>query len=266
MKRLLVFLFSALLLFSTYPQSTNAATPVDCSFALKTKKVMWDKAELKQGQIGRLTVLQDTSLYKLDGDKKIIVRTLKKGEFYRIYAFKPGMLSVGGGLYVNRDNKVKYETPSKAKLSALNCIKNINMNVTRGFTTYSTIDQVLKMESATLTQELSYMGRHFKSNHFGQNNVEIFYHFNKEQGENQYTIDYINYEFTSVEPYEFESTIEKYTQLFRGLLGDDYVIERDSVNNATRITWEKEEFLVTFSLLKSGIPNLGVIPKSFQIK
>jgi hypothetical protein len=81
------------------------------------RKVWWDGVELKVGQIGRLTVLEDTPLFKLEGDKKVYVRTLKKGEFYRIYAFKPGMLSVGGGLYVDRDEKVKYETPSKYKLS-----------------------------------------------------------------------------------------------------------------------------------------------------
>lgn len=80
-------------------------------------KVWWDGIELKVGQIGRLTVLKDTPLYKLDGDKKTYSRTLKAGEFYRIYAFKPGKLSVGGGYYVDRDSKVEYQTPSKAKLN-----------------------------------------------------------------------------------------------------------------------------------------------------
>lgn len=79
-------------------------------------KVWWDGIELKVGQIGRLNVLKDTPLYKLDGDKKVYSRTLKAGEFYRIYAFKPGMLSVGGGYFVDRDSKVMYETPSKSKL------------------------------------------------------------------------------------------------------------------------------------------------------
>lgn len=79
-------------------------------------KVWWDEAELTPGQIGRLTVLKETKLYKLDGETKVYSRTLKAGEFYRIYAFKPGMLSVGGGYYVDRDSTVNYETPSKAKL------------------------------------------------------------------------------------------------------------------------------------------------------
>lgn len=79
-------------------------------------KVWWDGIELTPGQIGRLTILEDTQLYKLEGEKKVYSRTLKKGEFYRIYAFKPGMLSVGGGYYVDRDSKVEYQTPSKTKL------------------------------------------------------------------------------------------------------------------------------------------------------
>lgn len=78
--------------------------------------VWWDGAELKPGQIGRLTVLKDTKLYKLEGENETFSRMLKAGEKYRIYAFKPGRLSVGGGYYVDRDSKVKYETPSKAKL------------------------------------------------------------------------------------------------------------------------------------------------------
>jgi hypothetical protein len=80
-------------------------------------KVYWDGVELKPGQIGRLTVLKQTPLYKLEGSKKVFVRNLKPGQKFRIYAFKSGMLSIGGGYYVDRDNRVKYETPSKAKLA-----------------------------------------------------------------------------------------------------------------------------------------------------
>ncbi|WP_244093933.1 hypothetical protein [Jeotgalibacillus sp. R-1-5s-1] len=88
------------------------------------KKVWWDGVELKGGQIGRLSILNDTPLFKLEGDKKVFSRTLKAGEGYRIYAFKPGMLSVGGGFFVDRDKKVKYETPSKSKLTAALCVHN----------------------------------------------------------------------------------------------------------------------------------------------
>ncbi|MEH7483912.1 transglycosylase SLT domain-containing protein [Neobacillus drentensis] len=100
--------------------TTPSCTP--CLQYHKGQKIYWNGAELKPGQIGRLTVLKDTSLVKADGT---FVRTLKKGEFYRIYNFKTGFVGVGGGLYVGRDTaKIKYETPSKAKLDAVKCIAN----------------------------------------------------------------------------------------------------------------------------------------------
>lgn len=99
-------LASFLLFFVSIPSGASA-------------KVMWDGAELKKGQIGRLTVLKNTELYKWDGSKKTPSRTLKAGENYRIYTFLPGKLGLGGGYYIDRNNKVKYETPSKVKLQAL---------------------------------------------------------------------------------------------------------------------------------------------------
>ncbi|WP_053368301.1 CAP-associated domain-containing protein [Bacillus sp. FJAT-27245] len=94
-----------------------------CSGISSGTIVQWDGDELKLGQIGRLTVLSDTPLYKVAGDSRQFARMLKAGETYRIYAFKPGMLSVGGGYYVDRDTRVKYETPSKTKLGQLECKK-----------------------------------------------------------------------------------------------------------------------------------------------
>lgn len=82
-------------------------------------KVIWEGMELRPGQIGKVHIKVDTPLYKINGNKKIFSRTLKKGEDYRIYAFKPGMLDLGGGFFVNRDAKVEYITPSKAKIELL---------------------------------------------------------------------------------------------------------------------------------------------------
>ncbi|WP_253701607.1 CAP-associated domain-containing protein [Bacillus sp. FJAT-27445] len=94
-----------------------------CSGISASTVVKWDGDELKLGQIGRLTVLSDTPLFNLNGESRQFARMLKAGETYRIYAFKPGMLSVGGGYYVDRDARVKYETPSKVKLGQLECKK-----------------------------------------------------------------------------------------------------------------------------------------------
>ncbi|OMF61560.1 hypothetical protein BK139_06900 [Paenibacillus sp. FSL R5-0490] len=122
-KTLLIFaiLFSFIISLS---QPTGAAEndAVFCEQYKGVKKIWWDGIELKSGQIGRLVIVKDTPLFKLNGEKRVIERTLKAGEFYRIYAFKPGILSVGGGFFVERDTKVKYETPSKTKLNAVKCI------------------------------------------------------------------------------------------------------------------------------------------------
>src|SRR4051794_39529784 len=124
MKKVAVFMliFTLLLGFQTPSQIVNAATGNICDQYKGTKKIWWDGIELKSGQIGRLTIKQNTPLFKLDGENRTFSRTLKAGEFYRIYAFKPGLLSVGGGYYVDRDTKVTYQTPSKTKLAAVRCI------------------------------------------------------------------------------------------------------------------------------------------------
>lgn len=108
-----------------YIASPYVAKPDICAQYHKGQKIYWDGLELRYGQIGLLTVLKDTDLFKLNGTQKVFARTLKKGGVYRIYAFKPGMLNVGGGYYVDRDEKVKYQTPSKAKLIAVKCIAGL---------------------------------------------------------------------------------------------------------------------------------------------
>lgn len=93
-------------------QSASAASPV-----------MWGKTELKDGQIGKVTVLADTKLVKLEKDGTLsTVRAMKRGEEYRVYSYKGqrrGMYGVGASSFVLKDSKVKYETPSKSKLALL---------------------------------------------------------------------------------------------------------------------------------------------------
>jgi hypothetical protein len=82
--------------------------------------VWWGKVKLVKGQIGKVTVLKDTYLWKMDAKGKLTsVRKLKKGEELRVYSYKNGMYGVGGGYYVKKDSAVKYETPSKTKLKQL---------------------------------------------------------------------------------------------------------------------------------------------------
>lgn len=97
---------------SSNTDTANAAT-----------KVMWGKTELKLGQIGKVTVLSNTTLVKLESNGALsTVRTMKKGEEYRVYNYQSnhgGLYGVGGGSFVQKSSKVKYETPSKSKLALL---------------------------------------------------------------------------------------------------------------------------------------------------
>ena len=96
-------------------------------------KVMWGKTELKKGQIGKVTILADTNLVKLENGSLSQVRTLKKGEEFRVYTYKNengGLYGVGGGSYIQKNTaKVKYETPSKSKLAQLEALSSKEMKV-----------------------------------------------------------------------------------------------------------------------------------------
>lgn len=110
-----------LVLMLSFTSSTDAST-----------KIMWGKTELKAGQIGKVTILSETTLFKIDGRNIDPIRELNPGEEYRVYSAKVAiegyvpMYGLGGGYYiVQNDNiangiTVKYETPSKAKLALLN--------------------------------------------------------------------------------------------------------------------------------------------------
>ena len=123
-----------LLPFATIENSASASSPV---------KIMWGKTELKIGQLGKLTVILDTPLVKLASDGTITtVRTLKKGEEYRVYSYKSsGLYGVGAGSFVQKNASINYETPSKRKLEILVFKKlfqeanSIQTSTTRGYFT-----------------------------------------------------------------------------------------------------------------------------------
>lgn len=86
--------------------------------------VLWDGLVLKQGQVGRVTVQKPINLWKkADNGKLQFVRILNPGEVYRVYGYSTdhfGQYAVGAGHYITKmDSYIKYETPSKAKLKAL---------------------------------------------------------------------------------------------------------------------------------------------------
>lgn len=91
---------------------------------------MWGKTELKIGQLGKATVLSNAFLWKMDKDNSLIKsRDLKIGEEYRVYSYKGnhgGLYGVGGGEFIQKSTSIKYETPSKSKLSLLAMVNNEN--------------------------------------------------------------------------------------------------------------------------------------------
>lgn len=118
--------------FVWYPVKTEdqkVAGYISSAYITKQKvhapavRVMWGKTELKVGQIGKVTILSNTNLVKMDNNGSLTtVRPLKKGEEYRVYSYKSnhgGLYGVGNGSYVQKSTKVKYETPSKKKLALL---------------------------------------------------------------------------------------------------------------------------------------------------
>jgi ribosomal protein L24E len=98
-------------LFPTFAAAVNG-----CSGIKPGQKILWEGLLMVPGQIGKLTVLQDTSLYSFVDGKAIKGRILTTGNSYRIYSFKTDYYGVGGGVYVKRDAKVTYKTPLKQKL------------------------------------------------------------------------------------------------------------------------------------------------------
>lgn len=93
------------------------------SSSMASAKVMWGKTELKRGQIGKVTILTNVNATKINGNTLTQDKRLNKGEEYRIYSYRvitgKGYYGLGGGLFVQKSDRVKYETPSKAKLALL---------------------------------------------------------------------------------------------------------------------------------------------------
>lgn len=133
--------------------SASAATP---------SKIMWGKTELKIGQIGKVTILQDTPLVKLASDGTLTtVRTLKKGDEYRVYSYKSslnGLYGVGAGSFVQQNAKIKYETPSKRKLEILSFQKLFQEAAAKQVSTtsgYHTKQEILTLFSPHFADEFT---------------------------------------------------------------------------------------------------------------
>lgn len=112
-------IFLAMLVFFTLNLSADAAS----------SKVWWDGAELKPGQIGRVTIIKGATLFKLENTYLQPVRQLEPGEVFRVYKTKTvrfvPLYGLGGNYFVAQEpgttpGYLRYETPSKAKLALVN--------------------------------------------------------------------------------------------------------------------------------------------------
>ncbi|GAB1810794.1 DUF3298 and DUF4163 domain-containing protein [Priestia megaterium] len=85
-------------------------------------KVMWGNQELVKGQIGRVTVLKDTSLYNIKNNKLVAAKKVSKGQVYRVYSYSGkygGIYGVGKALYAQKSSSIKYERAPSEKIQAL---------------------------------------------------------------------------------------------------------------------------------------------------
>jgi hypothetical protein len=128
---------------------------------------MWGKIELKQGMIGKVTILKDTDLYRLANNKFYVVRKAKKGQEFAVYSYKSnfgGLYGLGRGIYVKKSSSIKFETPSKAKLEQvvldqyakkLSSIQIINGNekISLGKWTIREVDGELYIEANNIPQK-----------------------------------------------------------------------------------------------------------------
>lgn len=94
--------------------------------------VSWDGVQLKSGQIGRVLIQKPTTVYKNINGKFVASRTVKPGENYRVYANKSTYYHLGGGLFILDNKDILYQTPSKSKLSQLNCVKTTPTSLSIG--------------------------------------------------------------------------------------------------------------------------------------
>ena len=120
----------------TFIFSFFAAFMLVFSTSVAEAKVMWGKTELKQGQIGKVTILSDVRSNKIVNNTTPLAKELKNGGEFRVYSYrvvgKNGYYGLGGGLFVQKSSKIKYETPSKRKLAQLANESGLNGLVSSG--------------------------------------------------------------------------------------------------------------------------------------
>lgn len=210
-------------------------------------KVLWNGMELVNGQIGRVTVLKDTELYKLQGDKKVYSKTLKAGSVYRIYTFKSGMLGLGGEYYVDRDDRVKYETPSKTKLNQVKMEQ-----LFRGVKIGMSPSQIKKLETAKfLHQENTYGTKTlvYSTSLFGYN-AFLVYGFKNEK------LAFFGYSFDPEQKYTSDQLTTIYNNLKQQLTNifeNQYEQSDSNKGYPPTLIFQKDHLIISLSYDADGL-------------
>jgi hypothetical protein len=100
----LTILFGFILVFSFNSDEAKA----------EKVKVIWGKIEVQEGQIGKVTFLKDSNIYKTGkSGKPVLVKNVKKGTEMGVYQVNKKLLSgayvLSGSTYVKISENVKYE-------------------------------------------------------------------------------------------------------------------------------------------------------------
>lgn len=178
--------------------------------------VKWDNSILIQGQIGRVTILQDTALLKYENGKLITIKKLHKGNIYRVYSYKDqngGIYGVGGGAFVKKTSSIKYETPSKTKRNQLARIAFFD----EGDFLQLAKEGVLKGQPFSLrTDDLNDVYNHFGKNPswkgyyeggFGRQFGNYIYFTSWEEDTEFTAFNWINDNLTPLTPYIIKNTV-----------------------------------------------------------
>ncbi|MBA2877202.1 uncharacterized protein YkwD [Anoxybacillus kamchatkensis] len=88
-----------------------------------TNDVWWEGAKLQKGQIGKVTVLKDTSIVTFKNKKTVFTRKAKRGNVYNVYAIYAKYFHIGNNQYIKNDANIRYKAVPKEKLALLICDK-----------------------------------------------------------------------------------------------------------------------------------------------
>ncbi|KIL76413.1 hypothetical protein [Bacillus badius] len=100
MMKKIVYLFMAVVMICSsallFPPSKAEAT------------VVWDGVELKEGTIGKVTILKDTPLFQRSKGKIVKVRTLKKGQTASVFAVTKGYYHLYKKTFIKKNSYAKF--------------------------------------------------------------------------------------------------------------------------------------------------------------